>query len=69
MVPEPQGGLGGGSFPDLLSLRLMEIAILILVLAGFRPILAPRPVPTGRARKMVRKAPKSAPETTSKAVS
>ena len=35
-----------------------KIIIVILVLAGFRPNLAPRPVPTGRAPKMVQNAPK-----------
>ncbi len=32
-----------------------------MVLAGFRPNLVPRPIPTGRVRKMVQNAPKISP--------
>ncbi len=37
--------------------------------AGLRPNLAPRPVPTGRALKMVQNAPQMSPQTNSKAAS
>ncbi len=40
----------------------------MLVLAGFRPNLAPRLVPTGRAQKRCRTHPTLAPETNSKAM-
>ncbi len=39
----------------------MKIVIFIWFLAGFRPNLAPRPGPKGRALKMVQNAPKIGP--------
>jgi hypothetical protein len=47
----------------------MKIIIVIWFLAAFRPNLAPRPVPTGRALKMVQNTTKISPETNAKAVS
>ncbi len=51
--------------PDILGqdvaprggIKVMTIMILCWVLAAFRPNLAPRPVATGRARKMVQNEP------------
>ncbi len=53
-------------------LRLEQVITIVISMwfsAGFRPHLAPRPVPTGRARKMVQNEPTLAPETNAKAVS
>ena len=47
--------------PYLRLEEVMKIILFICFLAGFRPNLAPRPVPTGRARKMVQNAPKISP--------
>ena len=45
------------------SLRIgSTIIICIWFLAGFRPNLATRPVPTGQARQMMQNAPKISPE-------
>ncbi len=49
--------------------RCWGIIICTWFLPGFRPNLAPGPVPTGRALKMVQNPPKISPETNSKAVS
>ncbi len=40
---------------------VMQTLIFIWFLAGFRPNLGPRPVPTGRARTMVQNAPQISP--------